>query len=311
MQLIGQPGVYDLTETAYHSDPVAVPSFSRSIAKILCEASPAHAYCAHPRLGAQPTEDEPEAIEARDVGTAAHAAFLRGESVVVRIEHDSYKSKVAKQARDEALAAGLVPLKRAKHDNMLRMVDRLEAYRSRTGLFTKGKPEQTLIWQEGPTWCRCRVDWLPDDPSEPLLDLKTTAGKASLDAWTRRCFDGPHLQSVFYPRGAAELRDGEVPNGFVYIVIEAFPPFGIKRFELSPLGYDLAQRQIDYAMRTWERCIAENSWPGYDDNSEWADPPPWTLRAWEWSSVSGQRVSLPREDAALADRMIATGNFGG
>lgn len=319
MSIIDQPGIYDLTADEYHADPCVVPSFSRSIAKILIEASPAHARCKHPRLGGQADDDDVEpdiatAVEARDVGTAAHSVFLRSdESVVVRIPFDTYQTKVAKAARDEALAAGKVPLKQAKYDDMLRLVDVLERYRARTGAFTKGKPEQTLIWQEGPTWCRCMVDWLEDDPAAPIWDLKTTPGRADLDKWTRRCFDnGSHLQPVFYPRGAAELRDGVVPGGFNFIVVETTAPYGIKRFELSPQTYQLAATQLDYAIKIWERCMAENSWPGYADDPEWIDPPGYILRNWEWGMAErGQRaVGFSARDNAV-DRMIETGNFGG
>jgi hypothetical protein len=323
MQLIDQPGIYSLPEKVYHADPVTMPSLSRSIAKLLIEASPAHAYCAHPRLGAAPSEDETDevptakAVEQRDVGTAAHAAFLRGENVVARIPFDSYQSKVAKAARDEALAAGLVPLKQAKHDEMLRLVEALERYRARTGAFTKGKPEQTIVWQEGPTWCRCQVDWLEDDASAPLWDLKTTGSRASVDQWTRRCFEqGSHLQPIFYARGAAEVRDGECPSGFNFVVMEAFPPYAVRKFELSPVAHGVAAEQIDYAMKLWERCMAENSWPGYPDDTEWLDPPTWVLRQWEWSGARGAnaaRIAPPPRpiDPAFVDRMIETGNFGG
>lgn len=325
MPIITEPGIYSLSHEEYHSDPCAVPSLSRSIAKLLIEASPAHARCAHPRLGngGDAETDEPDeaptatAVEHRDLGTAAHAAFLQGESVVVRIPFDTYQTKIAKQARDEAIAAGKVPLKQGKHDEMLRLVDALERYRARTGAFTKGKPEQTIVWQEGPVWCRCMVDWLEDDHAGPMWDLKTTGSRATVDGWTRRCFDGGnHLQPIFYGRGAAAVRDGELPSGFVYVVAETFPPYAIRRFELSPMASGVAAEQIDYAMKLWERCQAENSWPAYPDDPEWIDPPAYILRQWEWSASRGAYSARtpppPRPvDPALVDRMIAAGNLGG
>jgi hypothetical protein len=33
--------------------------------------------------------------------------------------------------------------------------------------------------------------------------------------------------------------------------------------------------------------MAENSWPGYPDDTEWLDPPTWVLRQWEWSATRG------------------------
>ena len=44
-------GIHDIPPREYHADPCPAPSLSRSIAKLLVERSPAHAYAAHPRLG--------------------------------------------------------------------------------------------------------------------------------------------------------------------------------------------------------------------------------------------------------------------
>lgn len=319
-------GIYSLKEEEYHADPCLEPSVSRSILKLLIDLSPAHARVAHPRLGviAKAEEDDEgqpsrqTAEEARDVGTAAHAAFLRGENVVVRMPYDDYRTKAAKQARDEAMAAGLVPLKQTKHDHMLHLVDALERFRAQTGAFTQGKPEQTIIARlSDRVWARCMVDWLADDPSAPMWDLKTTAGRATLDSWTRRCFDmGSHLQAVFYPTLAAELRDGEVPQAFKYVVVETRPPFAIRTFELSPQAYEVAEAQVKYGLNVWERCVTENSWPSYPIEPEWIDPPGYVMRAWEWQTRSGSALGKQPPPIAIKDdratqRFVDAGQLGG
>jgi PDDEXK-like domain of unknown function (DUF3799) len=313
---IDQAGIYELTAAQYHADPVIIPSLSRSILKRLVNNSPAHARSAHPRYGGEGEDDEPEAAapdakEDRDVGTVAHAMFLRGQTVVEKVDFATYQSKAAKAQRDEILKAGKVPLKAIKYDETMRLVEALERFRARTGMFTKGKPEQTLIWREGPTWCRAMVDWLYDDPAMPLDDLKTTPGSALSRTWSRNAFEnGAHLQAVFYPRGVAELRDGEVPDGMRFVVAETKAPFGIKIFAMGEPAIAMAVEQMRYGMGLWERCQAEDRWPNYDHEVEFIDPPVWIAREWDWSSRShvAERRAV---DPALVNRMIAAGNLGG
>src|SRR5262249_40204802 len=149
------------------------------------------------------------------------------------------------------LAAGRIPLKQSKYDDVMRLVDVLDKMRATTGLFTSGKPEQTLIWEANGIWCRAMVDWLPDDPSEPLLGLKTTGGRARSSTWSRGCFDkGLDLQAVMYTEGAAVLREGEVTT-MQFVVAETKPPFGIRRFELSPDALEIGQQRLIYASSIW------------------------------------------------------------
>ena len=309
-------GIYALSAAEYHADPVVQPSFSRSLGLVLCDLSPAHAFASHPRLG-HGLDDEEEVVtvadarEDRDAGTAAHAIFLRGENTIDRIPFDTYATKAAKEMRDAALAAGRIPLKQNKYDDVMRLVEVLEKLRATTGYFTKGRAEQTLIWRVGPVWCRCMVDWLPDDPSEPLLDLKTTGSRARSSAWSRSCFDkGYDMQSVLYCEGAAELREGVV-SSMQFVVCETKPPFGIKRFELSPTALEVGIERVNYARNKWAHCLSENDWPSYPMEPEWVDAPIYVLREWDWrkQQLTWEQRNATRE--ASTQRIIDAGQMGG
>ena len=54
------PGVYQLDALAYHADPCPVPSLSAGVAHTLLTQSPLHAKYCHPRLTAQPPEENGE-----------------------------------------------------------------------------------------------------------------------------------------------------------------------------------------------------------------------------------------------------------
>ncbi len=55
----------------YFADPAAQPSLTQSIAKILIEKSPLHAWHEHPRLGGKPDEPDDTYSSARAIGSAS------------------------------------------------------------------------------------------------------------------------------------------------------------------------------------------------------------------------------------------------
>lgn len=309
-RMIAEPGIYDLPDATYLADPVVEPSLNNSIARLLVDLSPAHAYAAHPRLGAGEAEDTTYEM---DVGTAVHAMFLRGETIAKLVPFDTYQTKAAKEARDAAIAEGLVPLKPKHYDAAHRVADALERFRQITGAFTAGKPEQTLIWREGPAWCRCKVDWLPDDPAAPLWDLKTTGANATLRSWGRSCFEhGYDMQASWYPRGAECVR-GEPPDGMCFCVVETTPPYGIRVFGFSPPAIEIADSKIRTALDLWQDCCRNGAWPNYPRELEWIDPPAWILREWDWRQRTTRNGPRPIGEAVanVVRRMIEDGNLAG
>lgn len=289
------PGIYDIPAEEYHRDPAPDPSLSSSIAHRLLSQSALHAWHAHPRLNPRYVPQEAEAF---DVGTAAHALILQGENVVEVIDAKDYKTKDAREKRDAARAAGKVPIlahRWADVEAMTRtLVDRLGALRvGEPGPFRKGKPEQTLIWQDGPPpiWCRARADWLHDD-HRWIDDLKTTYGTANPDAWIRSHLfaQGLDVQAAFYLRGLQRIT-GKAPAQFRFVVIESAPPYGLSVVSLGPAALDLANRKVERAMQLWQHCLATKTWPGYQTETCYAEPLPWDLAKeesaglLEWSAV--------------------------
>jgi hypothetical protein len=319
---ITEPGIYDLPEREYHADPCVVPSLSRSIAVRIVTASPAHAYAEHPRLGGSPARSSGSGDEDMDTGTAIHAAFLQGEDKIAHCPVDSWRTNAAKALKADALAAGRIPLKTVAYDNAMRTIAALRKWQARTGMFTAGKPEQSVIWHEdGELWCRARIDWLPDDPAAPLLDLKTTGGLATPATWGRACFEhGADVQAAMYPRGLEFVR-GEPPGGTLFVMAETDPPHAVRVFGLDPVAEDVGRAKAAAARAVWTQCLAEHlaraelgqdtaeAWPAYPPEIEWILPPPWVVRQWEETRVGG--VGRAVEDAGFIARLIAAGQFGG
>src|SRR5271168_4290943 len=169
-----QPGLHSLSMDVYQSDPCPAPSLSSGIANILLTQSPAHAWLAHPRLNPVFTRETDAAF---DRGSAAHAYVLENrEDTIVVIDAVDWRTKLAKEARDEARAAGKQPVLAHQMVAVRTMKERLMNYISGTELldvFESGTPEQSLFWTEGDTWCRARPDLLSAD-RKICVDYKTT-----------------------------------------------------------------------------------------------------------------------------------------
>ncbi len=104
------PGIhYGMPADRYHADPAPEPSLSSSIAKVLLEQSPRHAWHQHPRLnpdmdaGSDPTR-------AKEIGTVAHKLILGRGADVETINAQDYKTGVAKETRARAYVEGRAPI---------------------------------------------------------------------------------------------------------------------------------------------------------------------------------------------------------
>jgi hypothetical protein len=272
---IAKPGLYQLSHETYHADPCIVPSLSSSIASTLLDESPRHAWQSHPRLN---PSTEPETRAEFDLGSAAHAVMLNDTRGIQVIDADSYRTNAAKAERTDAYAAGKIPILRDKWPEVQAMVAagraQIAAHHECPGLFVAGagKPEQTLVWQEAGVWCRCRLDWRPND-NAIWPDYKSTGASANPEAFARRIFDmGYDLQLAFYRRGIRAILGIDRPT-FVFVVQETKPPYALSIVGLDPAALDFADKRVDEALATWDWCLKNDRWPGYASRICWAEVP--------------------------------------
>lgn len=273
-------GIHQMPASVYHEDPTERPSLSASIARILCTSSPAHAKTAHPRLTVQPVEDEPKF----DVGTAAHSLFLEGDDSIVVVDAKDWRTKAAQEARFEARVQGRTPLLAHQWDEVQAMVEaareQLAAHNATPPLFTAGRPEQTLVWEElGGVVCRARCDWLRDD-RQAIDDLKTTSRTANPEAWTRSLFGmGYDIQAAFYLRGLRATTNVDQTE-FRWCVQENYPPYALSVVSLGLDVLTLANKKVAYAIDVWRDCLADDDWPAYPRHVCYADLPAWEESRW-------------------------------
>lgn len=276
---IDKPGIYDISAEAYHADPCAEPSLSASIANELVTRSPLHAWTKHPRIN---PEHESEQKDIYDLGSAAHNMVLRQDFWREQIEivnAPDWRTKAAREAKAAAREAGRYPILVDQHARLDRMVSAIERHPNARLAFTKGTPEQTLVWRDKETgaWMRCRPDWEPHDPAMPWPDYKTTAD-ARPGTWDRR-FQLDHgglLRAAFYEEGIRQVCGVARPTLF-YVVQEVQPPYAVV-CHVMPSDSEamvIARAMFNKARHVWASCLEADEWPSYPlintmGLSEWA-----------------------------------------
>jgi len=269
-------GIYNLTAEQYHADPAPTVSLSNSIAKILLDQSPRHAWMAHSRLNPEYVREESSRF---DLGTAAHMMLLekRVDKIVV-VNANDWRTKAAQAERDDARAAGCFPILARHYDAVSNMVAAAIVFLQTTELgdiLQSGDTERTVLWQEKDLWYRCRPDLMSSD-RRIIVDYKSTASAAPDDFAKQIGRMGYDLQAEFYVRGLQAIT-GREDTAFVFLAQEITAPYAC-----SLVGFSAAYRAVGYAkaneaIKRWETCVRENSWPSYSPRIAYAEPPPWQL----------------------------------
>lgn len=261
----------------YHADPCSTPSLSSSIAQILINASPLHAYTAHPRLGNAPRDSARRA----EIGSVAHKLALGAGAEVAILDFKDFRTNAAKDARALALSEGKLPILTEDYDAAKALAGPLaEAAQEYMGIpISDCLAERVIIWQEASGgWRRAMIDLMTPD-YRTLLDLKTTEASAAPVACARRVYEGYQVQDAFYRRAADALEPaGMGLRRFGFIFAEQSAPYAVSPpIELSEAGQDLGRRQVERACKVWDECINSGHFPSYPRKAYTAEPPSWAL----------------------------------
>lgn len=264
-----------LSAEQYHADP-APPSLSASIAHALLAESPAHAFLRHPTLGgvARP------GTKATDRGTLLHRLILDEGPEVAVIAADDFKSRVAREARDAALAAGKFPVLAKELERATVASEALKSRFGSLGLSIEGEREITALWTERTydgeeVQCRGMIDLLAPPR---VIDLKSIRS-AHPDFVQRQIEDyGYAVQRAAYVSAVEKLLPEHAGRlDFVLVFYETEPPYAVTPVRLSGAFRALGERRWQRAVDMWSRCLRERQWPGYVRGIIDIEPPGWVL----------------------------------
>ena len=259
----------------YHADPCPSPSLSSTIARILSERAPVHAWMEHPRLGNQPATRSAPSGQIL-IGAAVHETCLTDEDTVRQIDADSYRTKAAREERDEAIAAGKLPLLAGEYGEYTRRVERLRQHDVIRRLDRKDA-ELTAVWEHGGAYCRARFD-VADFGRDVIYDLKCTARQATPEAWGRSNLWQMYSMQIGHYRAAYGALTGVLPD-FRFIVQESEPPYEIRMFGMDSQGLEWCDRKAETARDDWAMLMAaygaDERWPGYPSDLCVMETPGW------------------------------------
>jgi hypothetical protein len=274
--VIDQPGVYNLPEAAYHSDPVPDGSLSSTGARKLLPPS-----C--PALFKYERDHPRPYKKCFDLGHAAHKLVLGVGPELVGLDRPRWDTNEVKAQVADIRAAGGVPLKMDEYRQVHEMAAAIQAHPIASALFTPaaGEPERSLFWRDDETdvWCRARLDWQPHARGGRLIvpDYKT-CGSANPQRLQKAVYEYAYfVQAFWYLDGIKALGLGEDP-AFVFCAQEKEPPYLVTVFEVDATSLELGRRQSVEARRIYAECSRTGVWPGYSTDVELISLPPWVER---------------------------------
>jgi PDDEXK-like domain of unknown function (DUF3799) len=309
--IIKEPGLYEITDDQYFSDPCPQPSLTQSIAKILLSRSPMHAAHAHPRINPHYVADDDKKF---DLGNICHAHLMgRGRDFHL-VDADDWRTKAAQEERKRAIARGQLPVLRkvmvqglAMHHAVTEAISECSiGWQVPTGV----KSEATMIWRErgdlmesGPRrrsnkkqkhiWLRTKMDRVVFSGNRvTVYDYKTTAMSAAESDVGHRLYDsGWDIQAAMHSRGLVALHPLMAGcTKHIFIVQETKPPYACNLFELPESVLTGGRLRLQKAVTIWSDCIKRNEWPGYTKEVRPIFYPDWTLKRLEAEGFATEAV---------------------
>lgn len=250
------------SDAQYSAERSTVWALSQSLAHVLITQSPAHTYY-------QRSKPFTRATGAMEQGTLLHSLVLgKGAEQLEILDVDAYRSNAAKEARDNAIAQGLTPIKRKDYDGLMGALSTIHANIKAAGVSLEGEREVAFEWEEegaqGPVICRGKMDLVRPDVGE-IVELKKTVCAHPRDVAKAAYNYGMDLQYVAYVSAMEKYRpefQGRVRYQLVFIEME--PPYAVLAPPLSGAFREMGERRWGQAIKLWEQCLATNTWPGYD-----------------------------------------------
>lgn len=276
------PGI---SNREYHADvwgSKADPTFSRTAAFNILSRSPLAAYAHHPKLGGLAENDDEELAtdsesEERDHGSIYHELLLGGGESFVMLEHDNFRTKIARAERDAARADGLIPICKPKWQAIRATADRMRETLINGGVnLGECEKEATLLWETeneieeqfvghgSKLRCKARTDLLEmDGPRIKIQDLKikecinVVAFMRTIDRFGLDIQAACYVEAVeaVYPKMAGRV-------DYEFVLLEKKAPYDLAIIPADKVLLAIGGMKWRMAKARWARCLATGQWPG-------------------------------------------------
>lgn len=270
--MITEPGIYpNIPEDVYHADTDLAAYLGRSLsvsgAKRILDLPAKFAY---ERDNGRP----PKA--AFDFGHAAHKLLLGVGNELEVVDAEDWRSKDARDQRDQARVNGKVPILQADFERAMDLVKATLAHPLAGAILSEGEPEQSMYWIDNATGitCRARADWLRDNA---VVDVKTCAD-ASPEGFAKACANFRYnMQADWYSEGVQVVTGEDERRPFIFIAIEKEPPHLVAVYQLDESALALGAQDNHDARRAYAEHESAGEWPGYPEHVETLTLPRYAL----------------------------------
>ena len=258
---------YDLDEASYHAHSALSSSGARKLLPPSC-----------PATFDWERRNPPASKPVFDLGSAAHKLVLGAGPDIRIVDASDWRTKAAKEARDEAYEDGHIPVLTHEYEQVRGMADALGSHPVAAQLFDNGKPEVSLFWRDDRSGveCRARLDWLTENIlGEPcIVDYKTCASASPQTIARSIASYGYHQQASWYLDGAETTGVAEDP-GFLFVFQEKTPPYPVSVIALDREAMRVGHARNRRARSVFAQCMATGEWPGHADEVVGVSLPVW------------------------------------
>lgn len=274
------------------------PRLSPSIAKHLIHANPAVAWADHRLLGGG-LPVSPSKLARLEAGSILHdMLFEGGEKVRAPTEEDfvdkngkemkpwdGWTTKASQAWRDKQRADGFMPvLPDAWAAHELVVIATKKALGKHGIYLDEGVAEQRVEWDSnctnGDLECSGQIDWLGPGPRGlTIVEYATLESVPTQGTVTRRVTDGAKvLQACAYPEALLTLGMAEPGRiDFLYVYAQTKPPYQVGIFRPTGMLRAVGEARWESAKNKWVTCLANDYWPGEDEEIQDLDAPKWLL----------------------------------
>lgn len=266
--------VHGLSDAEYHSHHALSSTEARLLVK---EAGPALYRW---------KKDNPPLIDDSpkfDIGKAVHAKVLGQGAEVIVVDADDWRTKAAREAREEARAEGKAPLLTREFEAVTAMAEAVLAHPTAKALLSQpGDTEVSLFSDIDDVPVRARFDFLPDQSERRTVavDLKTTVD-ASKSAFENSVARYEYAVQRAWYLDIHKAITGEANAEMVFVAVEKEPPYLVAVYQVPTLWADKGHIMAAHARELWAECTRTNTWPGYPAEVQLLDEPVWHLYQFE------------------------------
>lgn len=258
------PGIYDISNDAYHSGQ----GFSRSTLLEFLK-SPLHFW--HAAFGEKASDEPPKIINqthALYFGNALHTAILEPhlfEKEYLVMPKVNRATKAGKELYANKLdeAGDRLLIEEPAYKSIMDMLAGIERNKRAVGLIRDAEYEKSIYWTDDDTELLCKVR--PDVwHSNMIVDLKTAAD-ASFKAFQSSVFKyGYHVQAAMIQEGIKQVCGVDIKH-FLYVVVEKQPPYAVGIYMLDPLAISTGYVDFKNILNGVKECQDQDNWPSYPD----------------------------------------------